>query len=132
MGLAIANLVLAAYLAGVIWIVQLVQYPLFAAVGREAWPAYEAGHRRRITFVVAAPMLAQLPLAVALLPGALAVANLACVAVAFGSTIGWLGPMHGRLQARWDPRAHRRLVLGNWVRTAAWTAQVAVACALVA
>src|SRR5919199_6412005 len=106
MGLALANLLLAAYLTGVIWLVQLVHYPLFAAVGREAWPAYEAEHRRRITVVVAAPMLAQVPLAVLLLGGALAWANLACVAVAFGSTLGWLGPMHGPLEARWDPVLH--------------------------
>jgi hypothetical protein len=132
MGLALANLVLAAYLAGLIWIVQVVHYPLFAEVGASAWPVYEAGHRRRITLVVAAPMLAQLPLAALLLPGALAAANLALVLVAFGATVAWLGPMHGRLQARWDARAHRRLVLGNWVRTAAWSAQVAVACALAA
>jgi hypothetical protein len=132
MGLALANLLLAAYLAGVIWVVQVVHYPLFAAVGRGAWSAYEESHRQRITVVVALPMLLQLPLAVLLLPGALAWANLLCVAVAFGTTMAWLGPMHGPLQARWDPALHRRLVRGNWVRTAAWTAQAGLACALVA
>src|SRR3954454_2415612 len=123
MELELANLLLAAYLTGVIWIVQVVHYPLFAAVGREAWPAYEAAHRRRITLVVALPMLAQVPVALLLLPGALAWGNLACVAVAFGSTVLWLGPMHGPLEAHWDPAGHRRLVRGNWLRTAAWTAQ---------
>ena len=131
-GPALANLVLAAYLTGVIWLVQVVHYPLFAAVGARAWPAYEAAHRRRITWVVAVPMLAQLPVAAVLLPGALAIANACLVALAFLSTVAWLGPLHGRLQAGWDGALHRRLVRGNWLRTMAWTAQTGVAVALAA
>jgi hypothetical protein len=31
--------------------------------------------------------------------------------------------MHRRLERGFDADAHRRLVLGNWVRTVAWTAR---------
>lgn len=84
MTLALANLVLAAYMAGLIWFVGVVHYPLLARVGRAQWAVYERGHRVRTTFVVAPAMLAQVPVALLLLASppdgeapALAVANLA-------------------------------------------------------
>ena len=48
-----ANLVLAAALAGLIWTIQLVHYPLFALVGAAEWPRYGDEHRRRITWLAA-------------------------------------------------------------------------------
>ena len=60
MTLATLNLALAAYMAGVIWVVQVVHYPLMLRVPAAAWPAYEAAHRTRITVVVLVPMVAQL------------------------------------------------------------------------
>lgn len=133
--LALANLVLAAYMTGVIWVVQVVHYPLFAAVGAAQWPTYEAAHRRRITVVVGPPMLAQPIVAVALLadrPGALAAANLGLTAGLLLATAAVFGPLHVRLESSWSPAAHRRLVRLNAVRTAAWTVQAGVATALVA
>ena len=59
--LASLNLLLNAaatfYLVGVIWVVQRVHYPLFAAVGDESFRDYQSQHLSRITPVVAAPML---------------------------------------------------------------------------
>jgi hypothetical protein len=136
--LALANLVLAAYMTGLIWFVGVVHYPLFARVGRADWAAYERAHRVRTTYVVAPPMLAQVPIGIALIAGppvdadvVLAVTNLACVAVALGSTGLVFGPAHARLERRWTHGDHRLLVRGNWLRVAAWTAQTAVALALV-
>lgn len=136
---ALANLVLAAYMTGVIWFVGVVHYPLFARVGRAEWAAYERAHRIRTTFVVAPPMLAQVAVAAGLLAlapagaaGALLVLNAACVAVALGSTGLVFGPAHARLERRWTERDHRILVRGNWIRVLAWTAQSAVAVAIAA
>jgi hypothetical protein len=138
MALALANLMLAAFLCGLIWFVGVVHYPLFAAVGEAAWPAYGEAHRRRTAWVVAAPMLAQLPVGLALVlsppagDGAgLPAVSLACALVAFGSTALVFAPAHGRLATVRDPRAMRVLVRGNWLRVAAWTAQSAVAAAIV-
>jgi hypothetical protein len=138
-GLALANLLLAAYMTGLIWFVGVVHYPLFARVGRDAWAAYERAHRFRTTLVVGPPMLAQLPVGALLCldppPGAgtaLPVASLACTLVALGSTALVFGPAHARLEARWSPRDHRLLVRGNWLRVAAWTLQAGLATALAA
>lgn len=138
MTLVLANLVPAAYLTGLIWFVGVVHYPLFARVGRAEWPAYERAHRTRTTVVVAPAMLAQVPVGIGLIAfppdgveSALAIANLACVAVALASTGLVFGPAHVRLERRWTDRDHRLLVRGNWLRVAAWTVQTAVAVALV-
>jgi hypothetical protein len=126
--LEVLNLALAGYMAGVIWVVQRVHYPLFAHYGAFAPAMLE--HQRRITPVVGPPMGAQVVVAALLLADAatgLAWANAALVAVAFGSTGLYFGPLHGRL----TPEGVRRLVAANWLRTAAWTAQLVVAALMV-
>ncbi len=139
MALALANLVLAAYMTGLIWFVGVVHYPLFARVGRAEWAEYERAHRVRTTVVVAPAMLGQVPVALLLLAAppdgvasALAVANLACVAVALGSTGLVFGPAHARLERRWSDRDHRLLARGNWLRVLAWTAQTSFAVGIAA
>lgn len=135
MALELANLILAAYMTGVMWIVQVVHYPLFAAVGDAQWPAYEAAHRRRITVVVGPAMLAQPLVAAAVLaarPDPLAGANLVLTATLLLSTVVVFGPLHDRLQAGLDAREHRRLLRNNVLRAAGWSAQATVAAVLLA
>ena len=124
LSLATVNLALAAYMAGVIWVVQRVHYPLFARVA--GLGPYVREHGVRITPVVGPPMVAQVVVAGLLLlgePGPLAWANATLVAVAFGSTGLVFAPLHGRL----TPALVGRLVALNWLRTAVWTAQLVVA-----
>lgn len=112
-------------LVGLVWTVQLVQYPLFAQVGVDAFPAFHARHARQITWVVAPLMLAELATAALLVlrgtqtPWLLA--SLAPLAVVWLST--WLVqvPLHEQLAHGFDADVHRRLVATNWIRTAAWT-----------
>jgi hypothetical protein len=128
-----ANLVVAAFLCGLIWTIQVVHYPLFAMVPEAGWRAYEAAHQMRITLVVGPVMVANVVLAVAVAldgTGTLGVLNLALAAGVFAATGAVYAPMHGRLATAWDATLHRRLVALNWLRTAAWTAQTAVAVAL--
>jgi hypothetical protein len=139
MDLALANLLLATYMTGLIWFVGVVHYPLFARVGDGAWAAYEHAHRFRTTLVVGPPMLLQVPVGVLLLLDrpdgvgpSLPAVSLACTAVVLGSTGLVFGPAHARLEARWSARDHRILVRGTWLRVAAWTLQAGVATALVA
>ena len=135
MDLAVANLALAAYMTGAIWVVQAVHYPLFAAVGRAGWSDYEAAHRRRITPVVGPAMLAQTAVAAALAldrPGPASALNLVLALGLLAATVTVFGALHARLERGWDGTAHRRLLRLNALRAVAWTAQVAVAVALVA
>jgi hypothetical protein len=132
--LELANLVLAAYMAGVGFIVQGVHYPLFAAVGAAQWPGYHEAHSRRITWVVAGPMLAAPAVAAALLaerPGPLSAANLMVAAGLLLVTATAFGRLHRRLRP-WSEDGHRRLLRLNAARTAAWTLHTALAVALAA
>lgn len=115
-------------MVGVIWIVQIVHYPLFGNVGAEGFAVYETEHSRRITFVVAPLMLAELATAVLLVwsrpAGVTALQawiGVALVAVVWASTFFVQVPLHGKLGGGFDADAHARLVLTNWVRTAAWS-----------
>lgn len=57
-------------MVGVIWLVQLCQYPLFGAVGPASFPGFHAGHGRRISLVVVPSMLLELGSAATLFEGA--------------------------------------------------------------
>lgn len=122
-------------MAGLVWFVQLVHYPLFAGVGRDEFARYEAEHTRRTTWLVAPLMLAEAATALALLaadPSALTIVGAALLGVVWLSTALVQVPLHGRLEGGFDVEAHRRLVRSNAVRTAAWTGRAAIALALLA
>lgn len=127
------------FMAGVIWIVQVVHYPLFSFADRATYPAFAAAHGRLITFIVGPAMLAELATGVLLVttrteayPSRWALAGLALIGVIWASTAFLQVPMHGQLAQGYDARAHGWLVGTNWIRTAAWTARsVLVGWALV-
>ncbi|MEM1203495.1 MAG: hypothetical protein AAGN66_09740 [Acidobacteriota bacterium] len=117
-------------LTGLIWTIQVVQYPLFAKVGAEAFTGYHVGHSQRITWVVVPLMLAELATALAWMtsrpagvPAWAAWLGLGLVAVVWLSTAFLQVPQHGILSVGFDPGAHRFLVVSNWLRTAAWSAR---------
>ncbi len=121
-------------MTGVIWVIQLVHYPIFDAVDRGTddvrWREFGDRHRRTISFVVGPFMAAEGATGIWIVvdpPGDVSVVLplLAAVlmAVAYGTTAFVSVPLHERLTATYDADAHRRLVSTNWVRTAAWTAR---------
>jgi len=126
----VMNLASTWFLAGLIWTIQVVHYPLFDRVGREGFAAYEAAHTRLITLVVGPAMLLE-ALTTALLvaqrprfvPAWAAWALLALLAAIWISTWALQVPMHGVLGRGFDDSAHARLVSTNWIRTAAWSAR---------
>jgi sterol desaturase/sphingolipid hydroxylase (fatty acid hydroxylase superfamily) len=131
----VAQAVATLALVGLVWFVQVVHYPLFARVPRDAFPAYEREHARRTTRVVAPLMGVEGVCAgvlVAAEPGALTVLGALLVAGIWASTIFVQVPCHRVLEQGWDEAAHRRLVRTNWLRTAMWSARGAVAVALLA
>lgn len=112
-------------LVGLIWVVQVVHYPLFKEVGEHVFPGYHRGHSTRITWIVGPLMLGELATV--------------CALVLTGSADFWLRaslvplfcvwlctwrvqiPLHAKLSSGFDACTHRRLVQTNWWRTAAWT-----------
>lgn len=127
-------------LAGLIWTIQVVHYPLFAKVGEADWVAYERSHQARITVIVAPLMLTELVTAALLLLPLLSattgrvdwlpLAGAVLVGVIWASTVFVQVPLHGRLEQRSDAATIARLVLTNWLRTIAWTLRALIALEL--
>jgi hypothetical protein len=138
-GVVVAHAAATLFLTGLIWTVQVVHYPLFAQVGREGFPGYQASHSSRITNVLALPWLVQgvttawlLIAPPAGLPRLLIWAAAVLAAVPVAVTVALSVPAHQRLGGGFDDAEHHRLVTTNWLRTAAWTAHSGVAVAMLA
>jgi hypothetical protein len=133
----LAHAVVTWFLAGMIWTVQVVHYPLFVGVGRDGFVAYQEAHSTRIAGLLLGPWAVQGATTAWLLvapppgvPAALVLAAAVLAAVPVVVTLVWSVPAHRLLGAGFDAGAHRRLVATNWWRTAAWTAHAGVATAL--
>lgn len=133
-----AHLAATAAMVGLIWFVQVVHYPLFAAVGTEGFAEYEARHARLTSFVVGPFMAVEGVSALLLfvappegLGRALPAVGLVVLAVVLGSTVLLQVPAHGRLAHGYDPAVARRLVRTNWIRTVGWTVRGVVAVLMV-
>lgn len=119
-------------LCGLIWTIQLVHYPLFAAVGDEGFTAYHAAHSRAISILVIPLMLVELAAALAWLrwpppsSGSMALIGAALVIVIWASTFLLQVPVHMLLGNGLDTGLVERLVATNWIRTLAWTGRSAL------
>lgn len=125
-------------MAGLIWFVQLVHYPLFDRVGRDRFIAYETGHQRRTSWVVG-PLMAiegvtALVVAAVLRDDVglvLVLCGLVLLAVIHSSTVFLQVPAHRALSDSYDAQVVRRLVRSNWIRTAGWSLRSVVAGAMI-
>ena len=131
--IVLANLIVTGYLTGLIWTIQVVQYPLLAQVGEGAFVRYHRGHTARISYVVAAPMVVELALSVALalyrpatFPAAAAWACLLLTVLVWLSTFFVSVPIHDKLSSGYDAARIARLARTNWPRTAAWSARLII------
>ena len=127
------QLVATLFMAGLIWFVQIVHYPLMGKVGERRTASYATDHANRTTFVVAPPMLLELAAATLFVweqpPGVsfeLAACGFGLVFLVWVATAVFSIPCHSRLQRSFDSGAHRRLVRTNWIRTIGWTARVPI------
>ncbi len=129
-GLLAAHAIVTIFMAGLIWFVQIVHYPLFKHVGNPEFPRYEQEHTRRTGWLVSAPMLIEFSLAAALafwLGGALAWGGLGMLMIIWLSTATRQVPLHQRLLRGFDQTAHKQLVRSNWVRTIGWSLRAILA-----
>ncbi len=126
----IINFFSTVFLVGLIWIIQVVHYPLIQMVDEGIFVSYMAQHRRKISYVVLPLMLIELASAILL------ALNSGKSDIAFQAWIGlilviviWLStfmaqvPLHKILASKKDPAAITRLVKTNWLRTALWSAR---------
>lgn len=115
-------------LVGVIWFVQLVQYPFFSEVGTENFPKYHAAHTFWITPVVAPAMIVELFTSILIifyLPEnidfKLFYFGLLLAIIVWTSTFFLQIPMHNKLALGFDAEVHKTLVNTNWIRTITWS-----------
>ncbi len=137
--LLIVNAAAALFMTGLIWMVQLVHYPLFAEVGPASFSRYHASHSRRITPLVLPVMTLELVTSALLVlappPGVSGPAvwtGLALAVALWASTALILSPAHGSLSAGFDRERIDHLVAINWLRTAGWTARSALVLSMLA
>lgn len=128
------NAASALVMTGVIWFVQVVHYPLFAAVGAEQFVAYEVAHQRRTSIVVGLPMLVEDLTVLALffwppdgVGRLLPFVGGVLLTVVLASTVFLQVPAHAALAQSYHTAQVRRLVRSNWVRTIGWSARLVLA-----
>ncbi len=126
----IITLGLTLYMTGMIWSMQVLEYPLFALVGPKEFPAYHRRHNRGLPVFVILPSLAAFASAVVLIftrPARLPLWSSIVVAaidlVVVVVTVAREAPLHGKLDREgYSETVIRQLVQGNWIRTILWTA----------
>lgn len=115
-------------MTGIIWFVQLVQYPSFAQVDPRSFRGFHAQHSASISVIVAPLMVAEALSSVVFVWAPLPVQTswqiwlgIGLVAVIWASTALLQIPAHTRLGSGFDERTWRVLVNSNWIRTFAWS-----------
>ena len=131
--LVLVNLLASCVMAGIIWFVQHVHYPLLAQAPPDSAAGVAVEHQRRTSRVVAVPMAVEGFSTLALLvdrPNGVwwvwPWAGALLLAIALGSTVFLSVPLHGRMATHPDAQVGARLVTTNWPRTIAWSMRVVV------
>ena len=134
---AVAQVVGSVGMFGVIWVMQVVHYPLMRFVSGEQFARFETAHRTRISWVVGPLMLLEGVCVLAFLfapPVGLAWwlpwVGAGVEGIAIGTTAFISAPLHERLNAHFDPALLDRLIATNWIRTVAWTVRAGLAVAV--
>ncbi|MCH2180611.1 MAG: hypothetical protein MK108_01270 [Mariniblastus sp.] len=115
------------FMLGVIWYVQIVQYPLFSWIDKDRFGTYQERFQWRTTLVVGGPMVVEAFTSVLLLwyppiaDHSLLLMGVGLIFLIWISTAFLQIPCHGELARGYQPVYHRRLVLSNWIRTISWT-----------
>jgi hypothetical protein len=115
------------WMLGIIWLVQVVVYPLFRFVPPEALPVFAQAHVARIGSVVGPAMVLEVLTGLwllALLPRAFKLGlwlGLALLAGIWLATLLLSIPCHQVLAHTASAEVVERLIAGNWVRTLLWS-----------
>lgn len=121
-------------LAGLIWFVQIVHYPLMAWIDERVAVRYARRHQTLTSYVVAPLMSTEAVTAVWLLvvhPMSLVTLTGVLLLMVIWLSTGLLQvPCHRRLALVHDVEAVRSLVRGNWIRTLSWSGRAWIAIAL--
>ncbi len=125
-------------MAGIVWFVQLVHYPLFRAYSAEGYRLTMQHHQQRTAYVVIPIMLVELFTSAIILiwtpetiPLRLAGINAAIVAILWLLTFLVQAPLHRQLLDGPVEIVTKRLVYGNFLRVILWSVRAVTALAMV-
>ena len=130
----VVHLVATLLMVGIIWMVQVVHYPLMAFTGPEHAPRYQQLHVRRMAWLVTPIMIVEATCSVWLflnMEGWLFSTGIALLAGIWLVTLMVSVPSHNVLVERFDSSIHRRLVSSNALRAALWTSRGVLALSMV-
>lgn len=112
-------------MTGLIWIIQLIQYPSYNYIDQKKFTAFQKFHTQTITFIVGPIMILELLTGILLLLqpkfSFTIVINLAGILVIWLCTLFFSIPLHSHLSHNYNSEKVQTLILTNWIRTLAWT-----------
>lgn len=128
LALMILHLVATAAMCGIIWQVQLVQYPGFHYFDESQFRSAMKHHQNRISVVVIPFMVVELVLALFLAVTQPTLVNISAAVIVLSIwtlTFSLLVPLHDQLlRAGYNRQKVSRLVKRNWSRTILWTVKL--------
>lgn len=134
----VANLVLSAFMVGVIWFVQIIQYPLLAKIGAESFIDYHREYTKRAGYLLGPVMVFEMGIAVLLCFLSWNsstffwwLLNIGLVLAIWFVTFRVSVPDHEKLAQGASAGVIRHLVVTNWWRTFFWTLKMLIAIVLV-
>lgn len=117
-------------MAGIIWVIQILHYPLFAEIKLQTFGAYHQKHSKVMGFLVGPAMIFELAAAIFFIFqqfNFITFFNLSIVIGIWGLTFFVSVRYHGQLARAFDLSVVHKLILTNWPRTFLWTLKLIVA-----
>ena len=122
------NLASTWFLVGLIWLIQIVHYPLFNYVGSEEFRVFHENHKILITPVVGIVMTVELITSVIIIfqrPNGvrnwLGIVGIILLGVIWISTALLQINFHNMLSYKFDENVLEMLINTNWIRTICWS-----------
>ena len=116
------------FMVGLIWLIQIVHYPLFKLVGKNEFEIYHNGHSVLITPLVGTVMILELISSILLVVFppknvsiTIPIIGAILIFIIWASTYFLQIPHHNALSKAYEFKAHNLLVQSNWIRTIAWS-----------
>ena len=128
MTIFLINAVSTWFMVGLIWLIQMVHYPLFGYVGTTEFGTFHEKHKILITPVVGIVMIAELVTTVIIMfqtplgiPNWMGILGIMLLGVIWFSTLFLQIPYHNKLNTKFDESVLKMLIKTNWIRTICWS-----------
>lgn len=111
------------YMAGIIWLIQLLHYPSFLQIDKSSFLDFHTQHTNMMTLLVGPVMIAELVLSLYLSQHfeKFWLIQSVLVVILFLLTFLVSVPIHNQLAHGFDKNLIQKLISTNWPRTIIWT-----------